>query len=71
MQATDLAGRVEYRVLEAEYQTIREKVLLYPERTVARTIPAVTRTHYRRVKVSGRAMPGNIESSTASGCCAR
>jgi hypothetical protein len=46
-------GRVESRVLEAEYQTIREKVLLYPERTVARTIPAVTRTQYRRVKVSG------------------
>lgn len=46
-------GRVDYRVLEAEYQTIREKVLFYPERTVARTIPAVTRTQYRRVKASG------------------
>jgi hypothetical protein len=46
-------GRVEYRVLEPEYQTVREKVLLYPERTVARTIPAVTRTQYRRVKAIG------------------
>ena len=46
-------GRVESRGLEAKYQTIREKVLLYPERTVARTVAAVTRTEYRRVKASG------------------
>jgi hypothetical protein len=44
--------RVDYRIIPAEYRTVREKVLLYAETTVARTIPAVTRTEYRRVKIA-------------------
>jgi hypothetical protein len=43
--------RVIWRVIPAEYGTVREKVQLTPR--AARTVPAVTRTVYRKERVDG------------------
>jgi hypothetical protein len=43
--------QVIWRVIPAQYDTVREKV--YPARRIARTVPAVTRTVYRKQRVDG------------------